>query len=260
MMQGAHATLTLCLGLPTPPRCPQAASSGYQWLNKDPVAFMAGFLGWFAPSNIAVPAFGNQSLFGAFTKSIGEELAHFPTVSEGGRGIRVASASPAWLAGWPAAQPVSAPGGLSTGCLFSPWNFWSLTCDGPLLRLFAGPRSDRRLLAPDGDLAHGPLCVPLLGPDRRAGAQAGAEQHTRKLATAILSEWRAHIPKASATVWFTEEHLRPAPSPICRATSERRSPHPRGRSRAAAAANFAPMRRASNLEFITITCVCGPLL
>ncbi|EFN53760.1 hypothetical protein CHLNCDRAFT_14460, partial [Chlorella variabilis] len=49
------------------------------WLNKDPVAFMAGFLGWFAPSNIAVPAFGNQSLFGAFTKSIGEELAHFPT-------------------------------------------------------------------------------------------------------------------------------------------------------------------------------------
>ena len=33
----------------------------------------------FAPTNIAVPAFGNQSLFGAFTKSIGEELAHFPT-------------------------------------------------------------------------------------------------------------------------------------------------------------------------------------
>ena len=41
---------------------------------------MAGFLGWFAPSNIGVPAFGGQSLFGAFTKSIGEQLAHFPTV------------------------------------------------------------------------------------------------------------------------------------------------------------------------------------
>jgi photosystem I subunit PsaO len=57
----------------------QAASSGYGWLNKDPLVLIAGFLGWFAPSNIAVPAFGNQSLFGAFTKSIGEELAHFPT-------------------------------------------------------------------------------------------------------------------------------------------------------------------------------------
>lgn len=32
----------------------------------------------FAPSNIAVPALGNQSLFGAFTKSIGAELSHFP--------------------------------------------------------------------------------------------------------------------------------------------------------------------------------------
>jgi hypothetical protein len=41
---------------------------------------LCSFLGWFAPSNIAVPAFGNQSLFGAFTKSIGEELAHFPVV------------------------------------------------------------------------------------------------------------------------------------------------------------------------------------
>ncbi|KAI3425288.1 hypothetical protein D9Q98_009055 [Chlorella vulgaris] len=56
----------------------QAANTGYQWLNKEPLALMAGFLGWFAPSNIAVPALGNQSLFGAFTKSIGAELSHFP--------------------------------------------------------------------------------------------------------------------------------------------------------------------------------------
>ncbi|PSC67374.1 photosystem I subunit O [Micractinium conductrix] len=56
-----------------------AAGSNYQWLNKEPLALIAGFLGWFAPSNIAVPAFGGQSLFGAFTQSIGEELAHFPT-------------------------------------------------------------------------------------------------------------------------------------------------------------------------------------
>lgn len=34
---------------------------------------------WFAPSNIAVSAFDGQSLFGAFTASIGEQLAHFPT-------------------------------------------------------------------------------------------------------------------------------------------------------------------------------------
>ena len=37
-------------------------------------------MGWFAPSNIAVPALGGQSLFGAFSSSIGNELAHFPTV------------------------------------------------------------------------------------------------------------------------------------------------------------------------------------
>lgn len=56
-----------------------AQGGNYQWLNKEPIALVAGFLGWFAPSNIQVPAFGNQSLFGAFSKSIGEELAHFPT-------------------------------------------------------------------------------------------------------------------------------------------------------------------------------------
>ncbi|KAL4430381.1 hypothetical protein ABPG77_002187 [Micractinium sp. CCAP 211/92] len=67
------------------------AAQGYQWLNKEPIAIMAGFLGWFAPSNIQVPAFGGQSLFGAFTKSIGEELAHFPTVRMACSGMDVDS-------------------------------------------------------------------------------------------------------------------------------------------------------------------------
>ena len=57
--------------LPLPPPCLQ---------------LLAGFLGWFAPSNIAVPALGGQSLFGAFSSSIGNELAHFPTVGAGGSG------------------------------------------------------------------------------------------------------------------------------------------------------------------------------
>lgn len=34
---------------------------------------------WVVPSNIPVSAFGGQSLFGAFTQSIGQELSHFPT-------------------------------------------------------------------------------------------------------------------------------------------------------------------------------------
>ena len=38
----------------------QAAGSSYQWLNKEPVAVLAGFLGWFAPSNIGVPALGGD--------------------------------------------------------------------------------------------------------------------------------------------------------------------------------------------------------
>jgi hypothetical protein len=33
---------------------------------------------WTIPSNIGVPSFGGQSLFGLLTQSIGEELAHFP--------------------------------------------------------------------------------------------------------------------------------------------------------------------------------------
>ncbi len=34
---------------------------------------------WTIPSNIAVSGFGGKSLFGLFTASIGEQLAHFPT-------------------------------------------------------------------------------------------------------------------------------------------------------------------------------------
>ena len=40
---------------------------------------MAGFAGWFLPSNIPVSAFGGKSLFGLFMESISENLAHFPT-------------------------------------------------------------------------------------------------------------------------------------------------------------------------------------
>jgi len=48
------------------------------WLNKDPIVPVLGFLGWTIPANIPVPAFGGSSLFGAFTQSIGENLARFP--------------------------------------------------------------------------------------------------------------------------------------------------------------------------------------
>lgn len=33
---------------------------------------------WTVPSTIGVAAFGGDSLFGLFTKSIGENLSHFP--------------------------------------------------------------------------------------------------------------------------------------------------------------------------------------
>jgi len=56
-----------------------ASANGYQWLNKEPLALMAGFAGWFLPSNIPVSAFGGKSLFGLFMESISENLAHFPT-------------------------------------------------------------------------------------------------------------------------------------------------------------------------------------
>jgi len=48
------------------------------WLNRDPLVFVLGFLGWTVPANIGVPAFGGNSLFGLFTASIGENLARFP--------------------------------------------------------------------------------------------------------------------------------------------------------------------------------------
>jgi photosystem I subunit PsaO len=56
-----------------------AAQGSYQWLNKEPLALVIGFVGWFAPSNIGVQTFGGKSLFGAFMASIGENLANFPT-------------------------------------------------------------------------------------------------------------------------------------------------------------------------------------
>jgi len=49
------------------------------WLKKDPLVFVLGFLGWTVPSTIGVSAFGGSSLFGLFTSSIGENMAKFPT-------------------------------------------------------------------------------------------------------------------------------------------------------------------------------------
>ena len=56
-----------------------AQQEQYRWLNKEPLAIMLGTAGWFVPSNIGVSAFNGDSLFGLFAKSIGENLAHFPT-------------------------------------------------------------------------------------------------------------------------------------------------------------------------------------
>ncbi|KAG7672332.1 hypothetical protein Ndes2526B_g09163 [Nannochloris sp. 'desiccata'] len=55
-----------------------SAAGGYQWLNKEPLALVIGFAGWFFPSNVGVQTFGGKSLFGAFMESISENLAHFP--------------------------------------------------------------------------------------------------------------------------------------------------------------------------------------
>lgn len=60
-----------------------------QWFPKDPTVITAAILGWFIPSNIGVPSFGGASLFGKFTQSIGENLAHFPV----GPGVN----DPFWL-------------------------------------------------------------------------------------------------------------------------------------------------------------------
>eukprot|EP00878_Enallax_costatus_P044317 GHUV01052801.1.p2 GENE.GHUV01052801.1~~GHUV01052801.1.p2 ORF type:complete len:102 (-),score=20.41 GHUV01052801.1:932-1237(-) len=56
------------------------AGQGYpnDWIKRDPLVPVLGFLGWTIPSTIPVSAFGGESLFGLFTKSISEELAHFP--------------------------------------------------------------------------------------------------------------------------------------------------------------------------------------
>eukprot|EP00775_Hariotina_reticulata_P003644 gene3644-3905_t len=48
------------------------------WLKKDPLVPVLGFLGWTIPANIPSSAFGGNSLFGLFTASIGENLAKFP--------------------------------------------------------------------------------------------------------------------------------------------------------------------------------------
>jgi len=48
------------------------------WLRKDPLVFVLGFLGWTIPSAIPTGALGGNSLFSLFTASIGEELSHFP--------------------------------------------------------------------------------------------------------------------------------------------------------------------------------------
>ncbi|PNH11820.1 hypothetical protein TSOC_001321 [Tetrabaena socialis] len=49
------------------------------WVKSDPLVPVLGFAGWTIPSTIGVSAFGGNSLFGLFTASIGENLAHFPT-------------------------------------------------------------------------------------------------------------------------------------------------------------------------------------
>ena len=58
---------------------PCSAQGPYKWLNKDPLAFALGFLGWTVPAASPSPSFGGGSLFGALTDSISKELAHFPT-------------------------------------------------------------------------------------------------------------------------------------------------------------------------------------
>ena len=65
--------------LSPPPPLPSSAGSPYKWLNKDPLAFALGFLGWTVPASSPSPSFGEDgSLFGALTHSISRELANFP--------------------------------------------------------------------------------------------------------------------------------------------------------------------------------------
>ena len=44
------------------------------WLKKDPLVFVLGFLGWTVPSTVGVSAFGGNSLFGLLMGSIGENM------------------------------------------------------------------------------------------------------------------------------------------------------------------------------------------
>jgi photosystem I subunit PsaO len=57
----------------------RAEANATNWIKKNPTVLMASAAGWFIPSNIGVGAFGGKSLFGLFTASIGENMAHFPT-------------------------------------------------------------------------------------------------------------------------------------------------------------------------------------
>ena len=57
---------------------PLSSSSGYKWLNVEPLAVALGFLGWVVPASSPSPSYGGGSLFGAFTSTIGAELAKFP--------------------------------------------------------------------------------------------------------------------------------------------------------------------------------------
>lgn len=49
------------------------------WLRKDPLVPVLGFLGWTIPSTIPVGAFDGKSLFSCLLERIGENIAHFPT-------------------------------------------------------------------------------------------------------------------------------------------------------------------------------------
>jgi len=62
------------LSLPLPPH----SASGYKWINVEPLAVALGTMGWLIPASSPAPSYGGGSLFGAFTSTIGTELAKFP--------------------------------------------------------------------------------------------------------------------------------------------------------------------------------------
>merc|ERR1712137_330373 len=49
------------------------------WLKAEVPVHLLTLFGWTVPSAVAVPAYGDQSLFFAFCQSISQELSHFPT-------------------------------------------------------------------------------------------------------------------------------------------------------------------------------------